>query len=472
MYNWYQKAEVCYVYLADICLTSGTEALSKRTQFVQSRWFKRGWTLQELLAPEHVVFYDRDWIEIGGKSFLEHEISEATRISSEHMKQPRSASVATKMSWASDRETSREEDMAYSLLGLFNINLPLIYGEGKNAFFRLQSEIIRTSSDESIYAWSDGTLQMSGLLAQGPWAFKDSSDIVPMTGLFQDQHRQSPPYMTSRGLAIEIEYPAYQKESWEEAETMVPLYCARAAQIGCPFKLYLKCHGQTASRVRVSQIEFYVTKFHEWAPPRRGVDLLYVKNEHVIFPEFSTKMIQMAKQCSPINIKLTNAAQNQLISFNYLQPHRGFGKLWYYDATSKSLKNRSKQVAIWFHFHHGFKMILAWEQDQNEWMSEVRIYSSSSLSSLLRILENSSSPEILSLLPAPTSLLSEPYDSTTLPLENGEFVWIKTGISERNSFKTGISEEILSRVYTVHIDITSIDRSRLLTKKSQTSHYQ
>ena len=199
MYRWYQESHICYVYLADFIFDE--PQCGRGVKFRESRWFRRGWTLQELLAPKHVVFYDFEWKEIGSKSVLQSLLTDICRISTRHLLNPKEASVAAKMSWASSRQTTRVEDVAYSLLGLFEINMPLIYGEGQNAFFRLQREIIQSSSDESIFAWTDGGLEYSGLLASSPRSFWDSSDIVPIRLKTFDR----PPYsMTNQGLSIEL----------------------------------------------------------------------------------------------------------------------------------------------------------------------------------------------------------------------------------------------------------------------------
>lgn len=107
--------------------------------FQESKWFTRGWTLQELLAPNDVVFFDRKWHEIGHAKDLSEEIHQATGIEGRYLNFPDQASTAMKMSWAATRETTKGEDRAYSLLGLFDVNMPLLYGEGeRKAFLRLQ----------------------------------------------------------------------------------------------------------------------------------------------------------------------------------------------------------------------------------------------------------------------------------------------------------------------------------------------
>ncbi|OTA54153.1 HET-domain-containing protein, partial [Hypoxylon sp. EC38] len=150
MFSWYNASAGCYVYLADVSSTENLES-----SFRNSRWFTRGWTLQELLAPEIVVFYDREWTEIGSRNDLETIISEITKIPKRMMgpRYMRSASIARKMSWVATRTTTRVEDMAYCMLGIFDLNMPLLYGEGIKAFIRLQEELIKVSNDQSIFCW-------------------------------------------------------------------------------------------------------------------------------------------------------------------------------------------------------------------------------------------------------------------------------------------------------------------------------
>ncbi|KDR71697.1 hypothetical protein GALMADRAFT_775520 [Galerina marginata CBS 339.88] len=153
MYKWYKRARVCYVYLSDVPTDDDTSA--KGSKFSSSRWFERGWTLQELLAPTSVVFYGRDWVEIGTKYSLREEISNATRIPCEVLLSQSldEICIAQRMSWAARRETTRVEDAAYSLMGIFNVNMPILYGEGWKAFFRLQHEIMKDSDDHTLFAW-------------------------------------------------------------------------------------------------------------------------------------------------------------------------------------------------------------------------------------------------------------------------------------------------------------------------------
>jgi hypothetical protein len=148
MFRWYQNATKCYVYLSDISTGNRKESdhSSQDTweqSFQASRWFTRGWTLQELLAPASVEFFSRDGQRLGDKRSLEQQIHDRTGIAIPALRGvPLSAfSIDERMSWAKARQTKREEDKAYSLLGIFGVYMPLIYGEGVNAFNRLQKEV-------------------------------------------------------------------------------------------------------------------------------------------------------------------------------------------------------------------------------------------------------------------------------------------------------------------------------------------
>jgi len=130
MFLWYNKAERCYAFLADV------EKDHFGEQFPRSRWFTRGWTLQELIAPPTVEFYDANWELLGSKYALVPQITAITKIDEETLKgaNVETVSIAKRMSWAANRQTTRVEDLAYCLLGIFNINMPMLYGEGERAF--------------------------------------------------------------------------------------------------------------------------------------------------------------------------------------------------------------------------------------------------------------------------------------------------------------------------------------------------
>ncbi|KAI1391403.1 heterokaryon incompatibility protein-domain-containing protein [Hypoxylon trugodes] len=223
MFTWYERSEICYAYLVDV---DGDGPYSTKS-FTSSRWFKRGWTLQELLAPKRLGFYNSDWYQFTSRTNSSAEISAVTGINeifldrwaptnnevlemmevnndSKVRRLLSTASIAERMSWASERVTTREEDIAYCLLGIFSINMPLLYGEGTRAFRRLQEEIIQHSDDQSLFAWFNNNFNPSrrwvGLLAPSPSTFAGSGDLVPCPpGL-----RRSVFSITNKGLNITL----------------------------------------------------------------------------------------------------------------------------------------------------------------------------------------------------------------------------------------------------------------------------
>ncbi|EPE27018.1 hypothetical protein GLAREA_02932 [Glarea lozoyensis ATCC 20868] len=201
MYQWYRAAGVCYVYLADVPTGLG---LDSRVQAIRmSRWFSRGWTLQELLAPESVIFFDNQWEELGTKDTLRGLISDITRIDKNALKDESNAkdfSVAQKMSWASRRETTRVEDLAYCLMGIFGVNMPMLYGEGERAFIRLQEEIMKTTDDHTIFAWSNrDSFNSWGLLAHSPADFGSCGSTIRI------QNPNSRPFSsTNKGIHLNV----------------------------------------------------------------------------------------------------------------------------------------------------------------------------------------------------------------------------------------------------------------------------
>ncbi|KAH9888953.1 heterokaryon incompatibility protein-domain-containing protein [Cubamyces lactineus] len=154
MYAWYADAHVCYAYLADV--PDDEDPCMRHSRFRRSKWFTRGWTLQELIAPRSLIFLSQRWTIIGTKAGLADTIEEVTGVDRDVLTLKRAlhdVSVARRMSWAADRETTRLEDEAYSLMGIFGVYMPTIYGEGSNAFVRLQEEILRHIPDQSLFVW-------------------------------------------------------------------------------------------------------------------------------------------------------------------------------------------------------------------------------------------------------------------------------------------------------------------------------
>jgi Heterokaryon incompatibility protein (HET) len=235
MYRWYQNAALCYTILEDFTIDdwmknwwdgSAQAWLDSSPRFRSCRWFTRGWTLQELVAPTVLEFYDRNWAYLGTKMSLQNVISEITEVPIEVLagnQTPRDYNVAVRMSWASRRQTTRLEDEAYCLLGLFDVNMPMLYGEGRHAFQRLQEEILKRYEDYSIFAWNapPGTWDYGGessLLALSPANF--DNDLYPdvkfsqLNGVhprgFHLAHLRlpdlipEPPSINARGISLKI----------------------------------------------------------------------------------------------------------------------------------------------------------------------------------------------------------------------------------------------------------------------------
>ncbi|KAJ5046940.1 heterokaryon incompatibility protein-domain-containing protein [Bipolaris maydis] len=201
MFKWYRASDVCYAFLSD--LNPIRESLR------DCKWFQRGWTLQELIAPFIVRFYDEEWNFRGDKISLLGELISITQVDAEVLVNTvalEEVPVAVRMSWAAKRETKREEDRAYSLLGILQINMPMLYGEGENAFIRLQKEIIRNSPDMSVFGWTRTTSivhveQHSGLLASSPADFEHARSLVVAQDTVFDNCEFS---ITNRGLKFEL----------------------------------------------------------------------------------------------------------------------------------------------------------------------------------------------------------------------------------------------------------------------------
>jgi hypothetical protein len=156
MFRWYRNAAKCYVYLSDV---SGHASNAKFNQpfwepaFRKSRWFTRGWTLQELTAPISVEFFSKEGELLGNKISLERNIHEITGIPIKVLRGAALSnfSTAERLLWAEKRETTRKEDKAYSLLGIFDVHMPLIYGEGRDsALRRLREEINKASKGKLV----------------------------------------------------------------------------------------------------------------------------------------------------------------------------------------------------------------------------------------------------------------------------------------------------------------------------------
>ncbi|KAJ2902776.1 hypothetical protein MKZ38_000130 [Zalerion maritima] len=217
MFRWYRQAEVCYGFLNDLKTWSESDSsdrLRVGDRWVElgrmrvCRWFYRGWTLQELIAPPRMIFFESSWLVLGTRAEIADEIMGITGVpisllAREKPLELSSYSVARKMSWAAGRHTTRVEDRAYSLLGLFGVSMPMLYGEGEQAFRRLQEEIMKSSTDHSIFAWGKSSSMFrkvsSGFLAKSPSDFHSCS-AYPVADVFD-----LPPYfITNKGVQISL----------------------------------------------------------------------------------------------------------------------------------------------------------------------------------------------------------------------------------------------------------------------------
>ena len=259
MYKWYQASSICYAYLEDVELIKGVavssvsplnhvfakvrsrpdfkqafgdskqleftkhmtarESPDEPVQGILSRWFTRGWTLQELVAPKYLLFLDKGWRDIGNRMRWAAQIEAMTAIDRQYFSgrvsvhDKNKCPAATKFAWASLRSTSRSEDHIYCLIGMLNVNMPLLYGEGaQNAFYRLQRKVIKRSDDESILAWQLPTstpMQWDNILAPELSFFQWLNDLrqpgsTHKLELYTFDANRSETTMTNKGLKLDV----------------------------------------------------------------------------------------------------------------------------------------------------------------------------------------------------------------------------------------------------------------------------
>ncbi|KAK8016732.1 HET-domain-containing protein [Apiospora rasikravindrae] len=299
MYRWYNEARRCYAYLEDVMLderamresdllATATESSTDQETAIyqairQSRWITRGWTLQELLAPNEIEFFNARWSRIGYRNrSLRSSLARATGIDQECLQTGYHArlanySIATRMSWASRRSCTRTEDIAYCLMGIFDINMPMLYGEGKKAFVRLQEEILKETEDHSLFAWavaedSGRAWCPSSVFAESPADFAQCGNIKR-----PESSRWGLSAMTKLGLSIELGEPV------QSSTEKNPHYLCDE-----PYKLFyftLDClidgpSGRDAYRVKIALLslstgvvhDLSVPSFYRLAIPRIEVD--------------------------------------------------------------------------------------------------------------------------------------------------------------------------------------------------------
>jgi hypothetical protein len=268
MFQWYNDAELCLVYLNDF--DASTTAIDRVEILRRARWFSRGWTLQEIVAARAANFYDGTWRHFGTRASLRDELASITNIDASIFTPPRdhdavdirdlldAMPVGRRMAWAASRQTTRPEDMAYCLIGLFRVSMPMLYGEGgEQAFIRLQEEIMRDSNDLSLFAWRARDLSTHrGILARSPDEFAGLSRLE----LEQDIKFNPEFSMSNKGLRINTFLKIY---GITYPDVIMPLHCydkgTRGEKMPQQLGVFLK-HEGVSVYVRVRPDKFSVLK--------------------------------------------------------------------------------------------------------------------------------------------------------------------------------------------------------------------
>jgi len=271
MYQWYKNAVCCYAYLGDVSLIPSETPLGSSVNDFENRnlhkseWFLRGWTLQELIAPRTLRFYSRDWTDMGSRQMHSGAISRLCGIDERvllgHLSVD-SVNIAQRMRWASARKTTRIEDTAYCLMGIFDVNMPLLYGEGRKAFMRLQEEIIKRSADHSIFTWIDrnaSRLAFRSLFARSPAEFQHCQNIESLPA--------SVPFaLTNMGLKMSLGLNLLDGDDSDGFEYLAELQCAfKHSGEKIAIRLRRTAHN-TQQFVRVDPYKLYEVDWVDQAP--------------------------------------------------------------------------------------------------------------------------------------------------------------------------------------------------------------
>ncbi|KAL6922149.1 hypothetical protein ACHAPO_002908 [Fusarium lateritium] len=336
MFAWYRNSTVCYIYLDDVVHLEGSNG--RDDSFKNARWFTRGWTLQELVAPRVRQFYDVNWTRIGSISeshYSQHFVNGFLRKSSavelqlnpflpERSNIPgqvsqitgipdqvfftgdlASFSVATRMSWASRRETTRTEDQAYCLLGIFDVQMPLLYGEGNKAFIRLQEEIIKRQPDHTLFAWrsepNSPTPTFSGLLAPSPRNF--SSHYCQ--GLSY-KHVDMPYEMTNKGLHLQVRLIKSRKAP-DEVYAILDVSHRSNPRKDVWYGIRLGRLNQEGQFARINSDEQMITE-------AESVDTLYIKPSHIYVQNFINHESPLHDRQKPSRVILGCALGTMLLT--------------------------------------------------------------------------------------------------------------------------------------------------------------
>ncbi|KAK5742070.1 hypothetical protein LTR17_003578 [Elasticomyces elasticus] len=232
MYAWYQNAAVpgrmrCYALLSDVGGAAPFE--EGEHSFQRSAWFTRGWTLQELLAPRHVVFFAKDWSSLGDLRALLRLVAGLTKIPEAVLRGDtalHACTIAQRLSWASGRVTQRIEDQTYALLGILDVHMHLNYGEGWNAFVRLQNELVMKHNGLTVLAWaSQDRLRWPRLFASSPADFASSAAIEATISMPVNAE------YSLNNVGLTGLFPVVEQENSDsENDILIPLYCHLSAR--------------------------------------------------------------------------------------------------------------------------------------------------------------------------------------------------------------------------------------------------
>ena len=283
MYRWYENSRICYAYLHDVHGSSFPTALNNEkypNSMGWPEWFSRGWTLQEMIAPRNVQFFNKDWHPIGDKRTLAPILESITRVPQHILKEGLSSNhpcVAQIMSWAANRTTTRVEDRAYSIMGLLDVNMPMLYGEGKKSFHRLQLEIIRMSNDHSIFAWScEGTkAQVGSVLADDPSFFRDCDKMELMEpDEYKECHQKH--FGTYIGDFDHHRFGTFNLNNWASGSVASPSSGITPLTSGSPAHPNHKTKLIGSNRNRILPLHPTAIPLSVYAPPTSGMTSLLV----------------------------------------------------------------------------------------------------------------------------------------------------------------------------------------------------
>ncbi|KAI4180402.1 MAG: hypothetical protein L6R41_007261 [Letrouitia leprolyta] len=368
------------------------------------------------------------------------------------MEDPKSASIAIKMSWASRRKTSREEDIAYSLLGLFDINMPLIYGEGQNAFYRLQCELIKSSSDETIFAWcAENYLDLSectGILAKHPAAFKESNDVVPTSF-----GKRAPYSMTNNGLAIDLlchPMPDFAPEESCETYFFTTLHCAHESNLEDSIILRMQnqhddCATLYVSR-RLESVSCIKNGGEELIPARTRS--IYVHQSMQRSPIRSGSIARLWGY-SPRLVTLTRVAQSHFTFNPRLSGPVDCIEIMDNGSIKVPSKKVEERLKLVFETNDGYAFMLAPYCDDGAFFSDSR---SEDYTDCIENIKDRQ--DIL----GESTILIGARDNYSKRIDRHAFLWIKS-----RTCRNEVNDFCISLV----IDVTSIDRARILNIKQR-----